>query len=106
VSLWISHIIQQSDARRAGDDFSGKLELFCRQTFYLRSYSRHIAGGPGVVCSEAKENWIGERANNNWNFVGCLFEGNRINRCLLALLPKFCFAATSIRQLFNFCCKP
>ena len=81
VGLWIGHIIQQPDARGAGDDFTRKLELFCRQALYVRSYARHIAGWPGVVFSEAKENRIGERGDNDWNLVGRLFEGNGLEGC-------------------------
>src|SRR5215813_3692400 len=81
VGLWIGHIVQQPDARRAGDDFTRKLELLCRQALYIGSYSRHIAGGPGVVFSEAKENWISERGNYDWDLVGRLFESNRLDGC-------------------------
>src|SRR5262245_45651732 len=67
--------------RPSGDDFTRKLELLCRHALYVRSYSRHIAGWPGVVFGKAKENWIGERSDNDWNLVGRLFEGNRLEGC-------------------------
>ena len=67
--LWIARIIQQADEFCAGHEFASKFELLCRQSFYVGSYSRHIASGPGIVCDQAKFNRISECGNHDRN--GC-----------------------------------
>src|SRR5262249_8868673 len=81
MGLWIGHIVQQSNARGAGPAFTRKLELLCGKAGSVRSYSRHIAGWPGVVFGEAKENRIGESTDNDGDLGGRFCGGNGFESC-------------------------
>src|SRR5262249_44265752 len=48
-SFWVSHIVEQSNARRSGNKFACKFKLLCWQIGHVGHYSSYVSTGSRIA---------------------------------------------------------